>query len=254
MATWITHLRIAEALLPHLPGVDETAFALGNLGPDSGIPNADWTEFDPPKAVTHFERDGDRDRTHDLAFYRDYLQSLPAGDPRYSYRLGYFVHLVCDNLWSRWIGQASRRDYAPEFLEEGHAVIKRIKSDWYDLDHGYVRDHPDSLFWRAVLPAPNPSVELPFLSERGVHFSLDHIRSFYSQPNPDRQLDRPYTYLNADTLTRYVDDAVTACLDILHQLAQPVDIADLPTAIRLLPEYSLTPYDAPLGDTQSEPL
>ena len=38
MGTWITHLRVAEKLLEHFPGVDEVTFAFGNLSPDSGHP------------------------------------------------------------------------------------------------------------------------------------------------------------------------------------------------------------------------
>jgi hypothetical protein len=248
MATWITHLRMAEALLDALLGLDETAFVLGNLGPDSGMPNDDWTAFDPPKRVTHFEFPGDEDRTRDLDFYRDYLLPLPADDPRYSYRLGYFVHLVADNLWSRWIGRTTKQVHALEFARKGQQLIREIKWDWYDLDHAYVRDHPDSLFWRVVLPAPNPPVELPFLSERGVHFSLDHIRGFYSAPDPNLTLDRPYPYLNAATLARFVADATAAYLHIHHALADGPALDGQPTALFLLPPEMLTPYPAPLGD------
>ena len=54
MGTWISHLRIAEQLLTAMPQLDEVAFIYGNLAPDSGLPNADWSAFDPPKEVTHF--------------------------------------------------------------------------------------------------------------------------------------------------------------------------------------------------------
>jgi hypothetical protein len=47
VGTWISHLRIAETLLAHLPDLDEVAFAYGNLAPDSGIPNTDWSWFGP---------------------------------------------------------------------------------------------------------------------------------------------------------------------------------------------------------------
>lgn len=74
MGTWISHLRIAESLLQHFPNLDEVTFAFGNLSPDSGIPNADWTEFDPPKEVTHFLQKGEGEYAiHDLIFYEKYL-------------------------------------------------------------------------------------------------------------------------------------------------------------------------------------
>lgn len=54
MATWIAHLRIAENILKKGYGFEPKAFAVGNIGPDSGVPNEDWSNFDPPKKITHW--------------------------------------------------------------------------------------------------------------------------------------------------------------------------------------------------------
>ena len=40
MATWITHLRVAELLLEEYPWLDADAFLLGSIAPDSGIPTS----------------------------------------------------------------------------------------------------------------------------------------------------------------------------------------------------------------------
>ncbi|MBX3064251.1 MAG: hypothetical protein KF726_14840 [Anaerolineae bacterium] len=180
MTTWIGHLRIAEQLLVENPALDEVAFTLGNLGPDSGKPNADWSEFDPPKHVTHFLREGDgEDRIHDLDFYRDYLLKVsPNENSVYSYYLGYFVHLLCDNLWTRWVWQASKVQFAGELAEKGNGFVWELKRDWYDLDHKYVRDHENCLFWRVLIPTPNPATVLPFIPEHAMRHSLNHIRAF----------------------------------------------------------------------------
>ena len=50
----MVHLRIADKLLDQLKDIDETAFVMGNIAPDSGVPNEDWTKFTPPKTVSHF--------------------------------------------------------------------------------------------------------------------------------------------------------------------------------------------------------
>ena len=42
MASWMVHLRIADILLDQLPGLRPVEFIVGNLAPDSGVPNADW--------------------------------------------------------------------------------------------------------------------------------------------------------------------------------------------------------------------
>ena len=132
MGTWIGHLRIAEHLLAELPGLAEEAFSCGNLSPDSGVPNEDWSAFDPPKEVTHFLRPGeDEGRIQDLRFYHTYLAELPPDrEPaRYSFLLGYFFHLLCDNLWALRVGRRFKQDYAALFAERGSAAWWELKTD-----------------------------------------------------------------------------------------------------------------------------
>src|SRR5512133_805245 len=112
MGTWICHLRVAEQLLKQFPSLDETAFILGSLAPDSGVPNADWTVFDPPKTVTHFLNKGDgEDRIRDLDFYHLYLAGKRPEDglANYSFRLAYFFHLICDSLFVRLVWKPTER-------------------------------------------------------------------------------------------------------------------------------------------------
>ena len=45
MASWMIHLRVADLLMDKIPGLDEIAFVMGNIAPDSGVPNADWTAY-----------------------------------------------------------------------------------------------------------------------------------------------------------------------------------------------------------------
>ena len=54
MASWMVHLRVADELLKKIENLDEKAFVMGNIAPDSGVPNEDWTVFQPPKDVSHF--------------------------------------------------------------------------------------------------------------------------------------------------------------------------------------------------------
>lgn len=250
MGTWIGHLRIAENLLAVLPGLDEAAFACGNLAPDSGVPNADWTAFDPPKEVTHFLRPGEEEgRSRDLEFYRGYLMGVRSDEDRarWSFLLGYFFHLVCDNLWALRVWRPSKHTYAVLIAERGlHAALGEMKRDWYGLDHRYVRDHPDSLFWRVFLRAPNPPVYLPFVPEAALHQQLDHIRRFYSEPG-DRVLDRVYPYLNEATMARFCADSTDTLLRIYGRLGE-LAASGAETALALLPEGDSAPYPGPFGD------
>ena len=55
MASWMVHLRVADKLLERLSKVEETEFIVGNIAPDSGVPNADWTAYAPSTKVSHFK-------------------------------------------------------------------------------------------------------------------------------------------------------------------------------------------------------
>lgn len=112
MGTWICHLRLAENLLSRIPSLDPHAFAIGNIAPDSGIPDENWQTFNPPKHITHFGNEDETWGIADLDFYRQYLMDVSPDDGvRYSFLLGYFFHLVTDNLWAVEIWRPHKEKY-----------------------------------------------------------------------------------------------------------------------------------------------
>lgn len=54
MATWVTHFRIAEALISRDLPVSKIDFLVGNIGPDCGLIGEDGKPM-PPKEITHFK-------------------------------------------------------------------------------------------------------------------------------------------------------------------------------------------------------
>jgi len=251
MGTWISHLRIAEYLLPHFPGLDEVTFTFGNLSPDSGIPNADWTEFDPPKEVTHFLQKGEGEHAiHDLVFYEQYLTDIkPQDDIRlYSFRLGYFFHLICDIMWAKRIVTATKRDYKELFDKDPKEAVGIVKDDWYGLDQLYVRDHPESSFWRVIMANPDPPSDLPFVRNEALHQQYAHIRRYYSQQEDKWFLSLPYHYLNEKTMSRMVGDSIEAVLLVHQRVGNIKKLNGLKTSVSLLPESLTSPYEEPLGN------
>jgi hypothetical protein len=246
MGTWIAHLRVAEKMLAAMPELDATLFTFGSLAPDSGMPNADWSKFDPPKAVSHFQNAGeDEDKIRDMEFYRAYVQGVARDDQRYSYLLGYHVHLLCDKLWVRWINPTYYVVYAKELAEQGGNFFWTLKKDWYDLDHRYVRAHPESLFWRVYMKEALPPVILPFINEAALQHQTNYIRTFYGD-GKERDLERAYPYLSEATMARYVDDCARVALKLIPQLdAVP---AHENSALCLLDDSEFTPYAPPLGE------
>lgn len=250
MGTWISHLRVAENLLKYFPRVDEVTFTFGNLSPDSGIPNADWTEFDPPKEVTHFLRKGeDEHAIHDLVYYQQYLRNIQREDLElYSFRLGYFFHLICDIVWSKRIGAATKRQFKELFDEDRKKAISLVKDDWYGLDQLYVRDHPEHIFWRVIMTNPFPPSYLPFVKNEALHHQYDHIRKFYSEQEDKWYLSIPYHYLNETTMTRIVDDSIEAVLIVHEKVKQMNNFDGLVSSVSLLPEHLTAPYEESLGN------
>ena len=55
MASWMVHLRVADLLLSRLEGITETEFIVGNIAPDSGVPNENWTAYTPSTKLSHFK-------------------------------------------------------------------------------------------------------------------------------------------------------------------------------------------------------
>jgi hypothetical protein len=223
MATWIAHLRIAENLLERIPNLDPGQFAIGNVAPDSGIPDENWEKFNPPPEVTHFKRSKSvHKEIADLDFYRGYLADISPDDTeRYSFRLSYFFHLITDNLWTLDVGRPTSERWAKRFAAD-RKFIWEVKKDWYGLDHIYVREHPECLYWRVFLDAQPASADLDFLPPEALPHQLKHIRSYY-QLNDDEIQDmmtRPKKYLSKEQMDRFVDES-TERIHAIYQLLWP---------------------------------
>jgi hypothetical protein len=224
MATWITHLRIAENLLDQTPQLDAAQFAIGNIAPDSGIPDEKWETFNPPPQVTHFKRS---DSVHkdiaDLDFYRGYLANVPPHDQaRFSFRLGYFFHLITDNLWTIRIGLPTQARFPEQFAADKD-FIWEVKKDWYGLDQLYVRANPACLFWRVFLDAQPDSVDLDFLPPEALPRHLKYVKDFYQRRDEkiDEMCARPMVYLPAVEMDSFLLEA-TERLAKIYRILWPV--------------------------------
>lgn len=171
MATWIVHLRLAERLLDRIDGLDPAYFAIGNIAPDSGIPDEKWEKFDPPAEVLHFQAsENETWRIADLEFYRRYLapaRKKALDSLRFSFLLGYFFHLVTDNMWEELIGKPTMERFASQF-EADPKFVWQVKRDWYGLDFEHVRTYPESLFWMVFMDCQYEDDFLDFLPVKAV--------------------------------------------------------------------------------------
>ena len=131
MATWVSHLMIADSVLKRFPQLDRHGFCVGNIAPDCNVENEDWGSFIPSREMTHW-MSGDRKQASDCGrFYKEYIEGRRediATDEEYSFLLGYWSHLITDAEYQRFT-----RD------EE------RVAAAWKRITQSYVKRHQE---WR----------------------------------------------------------------------------------------------------------
>ena len=212
MASWMIHLRVADKLLDRIPGLSPIEFIMGNMAPDSGVPNEDWSRFTPPTAVSHFRRDdGSGKKNIDLdAYLRRYFSpALTAGydEKQYAFYLGYYTHLLTDVFWSDRVAWPTRQQFPDTDWWE-------IKKDWYGQDFLYLKNHPGFRAFRAYLGSVGfVNTYLDFFAPDAFDDRRAYITSFYLSEQDG--LDREYPYFTAEQADRFVTEAVDAIMEVL---------------------------------------
>ena len=174
MATWITHLMIADGVLQHFPSLDRRGFCVGNIAPDCNVENEDWTAFTPSREVTHWMQ-GERKKASDCdAFCEKYItdrRSEIKSAEEYAFLLGYYAHLITDAAFQAMIRDEERVKAAWDRIkadkelsvsstgmEETWDSIKRLVSkrnrmqEIYSMEAKYIRDNPNTGYLTEILP------------------------------------------------------------------------------------------------------
>lgn len=207
MASWVTHLRIADALLLEFPQLHRRGFCVGNIAPDCNVENEDWTSFTPSREVTHWMQ-GDRKSGADCqAFYRAYIQNQTANafDEEYAFLLGYYVHLLTDAAFQAFIREPkrvqaawSRVSRAPEFMEQaagmepGWDSIKKLmpKKKWmqdiYGQEGAYLKHNPQSGYLTEILPLQEFPDYLNYLPHGAIVRKIQTM-GYIPEDNDERQ-------------------------------------------------------------------
>jgi len=230
MATWGAHFRIAENILKEYPNLNRGYFAIGNIAPDCGLPNKNWNSFTPPKEISHFavskmsnflEIESDKFILNDIEFFFRYLKdiNLDSLKGHESFLLGYFTHLITDNLWNYYIMKPLKEKHLKDFQRDQNFIWK-VKSDWYDLDKIYITEKKDSLFWTDFLKADYNEDLLDFLPKEGILRQLEFIKDFYqiSEEEYLRASEKEFVYLKKDEMDLFILDSTQVILDILGQI------------------------------------
>lgn len=219
MASWMVHLRIADKLLDSLPGLSPVDFIVGNMAPDSGVPDETWTVFTPSTQISHFKNEASphTNKVYIPDFIAKYFTpeiQKRYSSKQYSFFLGYLTHLMTDCLWVDRIYDVSLDRFSAEYAAEGKAFIDRMKDDWYDLDYKYLRDRPSFRAFRVYLGA------VGYVNQYMEEFAYDafdnrrqYITSFYLEEN--HHIDREYPYLSQAQMDAFVEQAAEDILQML---------------------------------------
>ncbi|HHW31973.1 MAG TPA: zinc dependent phospholipase C family protein [Clostridiaceae bacterium] len=198
MATWMSHFRIAEYFLDKLENISEIEFIVGNIGPDCGEPNSDWSEFTPPREITHWRNERSEFGVDLDGFYNQYL----AEPNRYfSFYLGYYIHLLADIEWEKQISCPKINKFKSEFEKNKH-FIWDMKKDWYDLDHLFLKEHPTfKVFLVFSMIDEFPNKYLDYYSDTAIIRQIKFITNFYKNYSGD--LNREFIYLTKEEMDKY---------------------------------------------------
>ena len=232
MATWGSHFRIAENILKKYAKLNRKFFAIGNVGPDCGLPNKDWSAFTPPKEISHFATNKmnnflglktDKFILSDIKFFTEYLggHDIISFQGDRSFLLGYFVHLITDNLWNYYIMKPLKENYLKE-LQKNLNYIWNVKRDWYDLDKIYITEKKESLFWTDFLEAEYNEDFLECLPREGVQRQLEFIKKFYQISKEEylRISNKEFVYLEKKEMDSFIQNSTNVILEVIKQIIE----------------------------------
>lgn len=173
MATWVTHLMIADRVLEAIPELERHGFCVGNIAPDCNVENEDWTQFVPSREITHWmsaarKVAADCDRFYDK-YIADRRHEIDTAQEM-SFMLGYYAHLLADAEFQRYIRNPERvasswtrvkahsvlSDRAVRMPETWDSVKKLINRDErmrdiYTIEAEYLDKHPNSGYVTEIL-------------------------------------------------------------------------------------------------------
>jgi hypothetical protein len=198
MATWIAHMRIAEHFMNKDNSLNNPYFLVGNIGPDCGVPNEDWSKFTPDKDVTHWTfKDGKTIDADD--FKQKYLVDI---DERFPFYLGYYFHLITDIEWKKKFEST----YS-QYLEKDKSFIWTIKEDWYGQDHLFLRNNPKSIFFTMFSKITEfDNLFFDFYPTDAFIRQVNYITGFYLSYN--KNLDRDFPYLSKSEMDEFVVETI----------------------------------------------
>lgn len=221
MASWMVHLRIADKLLNEISNLSYTDFVVGNIAPDSGIPNEDWSVFTPSSEVSHFKTtDLDGLKNIHLNEYVEQFfkveQRTRYSSKQKSFYIGYLTHLLTDIMWVDEIVRPSKNKFKSLYDKDMTEWIWTLKKDWYDLDFLYIKKNPNFRAFSIYKDAVGfDNHYMDFFGDDAFDNRREYIIGFYSGEREN--LEREYIYLKEEDMDKFVDEGAEKISQILKE-------------------------------------
>ncbi len=188
MATWMMHLRVAEKIAPYLGSIDETAYYVGCIAPDSGRMVDDFTYL-PSKDVSHWKRDEvsyEQRFCDNYAFFEKYGKNEDDIFKK-SLFLGYYVHILTDTVYVRDIIHPFINEHGKPFWR---ANITNIRNGWYELDYRFASENPGYRPLEIISAVSEfPNTYFDYFAPDDITERITYAAKLYSSPriNPNQE-------------------------------------------------------------------
>ncbi len=203
MATWLTHLRIAEKIKEKIRDIDMDYFMAGSIAPDSG-----------KKEITHFCKGTEENRYIDLkSFYNRHLRPeelFIRSDKTRSFYWGYYFHLIGDNLWNEKYLKPIIKEY-----KDGNSIIHMFREEMDALDFQYLEKYPEN---NILSKFQCMEIKLEFFNEfspQQIYENIKKINDYYGKEN--HKLDREFKFLDAEAIERFIDITVGKAIAAFYE-------------------------------------
>jgi len=238
MATWVTHLMIADHVLLQIPNLCSHEFLVGNIAPDCNVENEDWTSFTPSREVTHW-MGGKRKAASDCdRFLHEYIEKQTNIDGQEeSFLLGYYSHLITDAEFQRYIQDEKRikESWArikknPELrklsagMEETWDSVKiliegkeRMK-DIYSIEKEYLDLHPKSGYLTDIIGLSEFPDYMDYLPPGAIVRKVKVMG--YMPKKQDSQY--PYLAMTKEEYDHFIDTAAKLVVEALNRYMKKV--------------------------------
>ena len=196
MATWLTHMRIAEFFMNTDSQLNCIDFLVGSIAPDCGVPDKDWKKFTPEKHITHWQLNGKEIEADN--FKETYVVKNGDGYPFY---LGYYFHLLTDIAFSQYFKKVT------EQIRADVDLIRNVIQDYLNQDFIYLKNNPDSVFYTTFSKIKEfDNNYLDFFSKDAFTNRINHITNNYLSESRHISSEFPAIYkLNLDL---FVSDTI----------------------------------------------